>query len=102
MKNSFGQVRSGWLILVAFIAMFLAQAIFMIPGFMVFGLIEGVNELSSSNHDIMMALNKYPWIVLLVQGGGTAGAILITFLLWRFLNKKTVKADYLDMILEKT
>lgn len=92
LKNSFGQVRSGWLILVAFIAMFLAQSIFMIPGFMVFGLIEGVNELSSSNHDIMMALNKYPWIVLLVQGGGTAGAILITFLLWRFLNKETVKA----------
>jgi membrane protease YdiL (CAAX protease family) len=91
-KNSFGQVRSGWLILLAFIMMLLAQAVFMIPGFVVFGLIEGVNELAYSNQDIMVALNKYPWIVLLVQGGGTMGAIGVTFLLWRFLNKETIKA----------
>ena len=91
MKNSLGKLRSGWLILVAFIVMLLAQSIFMTPGLIIFGYMEGVNELTTSNEDIMLALEKYPWIILLVQGGGTVGAICVTFLLWRYLNKGTIK-----------
>lgn len=91
-KNGSGQVRSGWLILVALIVMLLAQSIFMIPGFVAFGMIEGANELVSSNEDIMRALDSYPWIILLVQGGGTVGAICVTFLLWRIMNKETIES----------
>ncbi len=91
LKNSLGKVRSGWIILVAFILMLIAQSVFMMPGFVIFDLIEGADEVVSSNQDIMLVLDKYPWIVLLVQGGGTVGAICVTFLLWRYLNKGTIK-----------
>lgn len=90
-KNSSGQVRSGWLILVAFIVMLFAQSIFMIPGMLIFDLIKDASELNSSDLDIMLAFDQYPWIVLLVQGGGTIGAICVTLLLWRYLNKGTIK-----------
>src|SRR5690625_993937 len=65
--------------------MFLAQAIFMTPGLVIFELMEGAGE---TNLDI---LDKYPWITLLVQGGGTVGSILIILLFWRYLNKSTLK-----------
>ena len=39
----------------------------------------------------MTALDSHPWVFLLIHGGGTAGAILATYLLWRFINKGTLK-----------
>ena len=85
LKNSAGQVRSGWLILVTFVVMFLAQAIFMTPGLVIFELMEGAG---GTNLD---AMDTYPWITLLVQGGGTVGSIFVIYLLWRYLNKGTLK-----------
>lgn len=82
LKNGLGQIRSGWIISIAFIVMLLAQFAFMTPGILVFYLVESTNNLAS--------LDKYPWITLLIQGGGTAGAICVTFLVWRYLNKGTI------------
>src|SRR5690625_809759 len=65
--------------------MFLAQSIFMTPGLIIFGLIEGAGEMN------LDTLDKYPWITLLVQGGGTVGSILIILLFWRYFNKGTLK-----------
>lgn len=88
-KNQANQVRAGWIILLAFVAMYIAQGIFMVPGIVVLTVTEGMNSMDSLH--IMDAFDKHPWISLLAQGGGTAGGILITLLLWRFINKKTVK-----------
>src|SRR5690625_8005251 len=65
--------------------MFLAQAIFMTPGLVIFELMEGAG---GTNLD---AMDTYPWITLLVQGGGTVGSIFVIYLLWRYLNKGTLK-----------
>lgn len=90
-KNQANQIRAGWVILLTFVIMFIAQGIFMIPGIVTLTVVEGVNGTNLISYDVMDAFESHPWISLLAQGGGTAGAIFITLLLWRFVNKKTVK-----------
>ena len=87
-KNQSGQVRAGWLIFLAFIAMLIVQQLFSLPGMLLLFFIEAP---SSDYQDVLSALDAHPWISLLTQGGGTAGGILITCLLWRFMNKRTLK-----------
>lgn len=90
-KNSLGQVRAGWIILVALIAMVIVQQFFTLPGVILFIFTEISVSGGFGSPDIMTSLDSHPWIFLLIQGGGTVGAILITYLLWRFINKRTIK-----------
>lgn len=87
-KNQSGQVRAGWLILLTFAAMLIVQQLFSLPGILLLFFTE---VHSSSYQDVLSALDAHPWIFLLTQGGGTVGGILTTFLLWRFINKRTMK-----------
>lgn len=86
-KNENAQVRSGWLILLAFIIMFAAQILFTIPGSIFFLLTEAVMEdggmsieLDSSNE----------WLFLSTNGLGTLGGFIATLLIWRFINRETL------------
>ncbi len=90
-KNRLGQVRAGWFISLAFIAMFLVQTIFSLPGIILLIMTEITNTANISTFDIMEALDEHPWITLITQGGGTVGGIFITILLWRFVNKRPLK-----------
>lgn len=90
-KNPFGQIRAGWLILLAFVAMLIVQQLFSLPGILLLISTESPFNGESGYLDIQTALDTHPWISLLVQGGGTAGGIVITLLLWRFLNKGSLK-----------
>ncbi|WP_318614800.1 type II CAAX endopeptidase family protein [Sporosarcina sp. YIM B06819] len=90
-KNQSGHVRAGWLILLTFAAMLIVQQLFSLPGIFLLIFTEAPFSGVSDSQDILTALDTHPWIFLLMQGGGTAGAILITFLLWRFMNKGTMK-----------
>ncbi|MBE1556967.1 CPBP family intramembrane glutamic endopeptidase [Sporosarcina limicola] len=90
-KNRSGQVRAGWLILLTFAAMLIVQQLFSLSGIFLLIFAEASFSGESGYFDVLTALDSHPWIYLLVQGGGTAGGILITFLLWRFINKGTMK-----------
>jgi uncharacterized protein len=90
-KNPSGQIRAGWLILLAFVAMLIVQQLFSLPGILLLIFTETPFSGEQGYLDIQTALDANPWIFLLVQGGGTAGGILITFLLWRFINKGSMK-----------
>lgn len=90
-KNQSGQVRAGWIILLAGVAVFLAQIIFTIPGTILLAVTEIAYSTNITNLDIMAAFDRHPWLYLLAQGGGTAAGILVTLLLWRFINKKSIK-----------
>ena len=90
-KNQLGQVRAGWIILLAFIAMLIFQQLFALPGTFLFIFTEVSFSEGFDASDIMTTLDSHPWIFLLISGGGTVGAILITYLLWRFVNKGTLK-----------
>jgi len=89
--NQNGQIRSGWIILLGLIAMYIAQGIFSIPGMIFLAVTELTHQSATITFDIMSAFENQPWVLLLTQGGGTIGGILATILLWRFLNKKTIK-----------
>lgn len=85
-KNEANQVRSGWLILSAFIIMFIGQAIFMLPGMTLVSIIEiSTGEVSV---EIDMGSISNPWMFLMTQGLGTAGGIAGTLVAWRAINKK--------------
>src|SRR6185437_1527158 len=90
-KNQSGQVRAGWLILLAFVAMLVVQQLFSLPGVFLLIFTEEPFSGELGHLDILTALDSHPWIFLLMQGGGTAGGILITYLLWRFVNKGSMK-----------
>ena len=90
-KNKSHQIRAGWLILLAFIAMLIVQQLFSLPGAFLLMIAETPFSGESGSPDIPTALDSHPWIFLLMQGSGTAGAILATFLLWRFINKGNMK-----------
>ena len=90
-KNQLGQVRAGWIILLAFIAMLIGQQLFALPGAILFIFTEVSFSEGFNTSDIMATLDSHPWIFLLINGGGTVGTILITYLLWRFINKGTLK-----------
>ncbi|MCJ7840294.1 CPBP family intramembrane metalloprotease [Lederbergia sp. NSJ-179] len=90
-KNNEGQIRAGWVIIIAFITMYISQNIFSIPGIILLAVTEITNQSASISLDIMAAFENRPWVLLLTQGGGTIGGILATLLLWKFWNKKSVK-----------
>jgi uncharacterized protein len=88
-KNESGQVRAGWLVLLAFIALIIVQQLFSLPGALLLIFAEAPSLINgeTGSADIVSALDTHPWIFLLMQGGGSVGGILITYLLWRFINK---------------
>src|SRR6185437_10076716 len=90
-KNQSGQVRAGWLILLAFVAMLIVQQLFSLPGVFLLIFMEAPFSGELGNVDILTALDSHPWVFLLMQGGSMAGGILITFLLWRFINKGNMR-----------
>lgn len=90
-KNKTGQVRSGWLVIIGFILVLFLQSILTIPGMVMLASIEGLVSLNLSNEELMLMLDSYPWLFLAVQGGGTLGGILATILLWRSINKKSLR-----------
>ena len=73
--------------LLAFIAMIIFQQLFTLPGAILFMFTEVSFSGDTGFSNIMTTLDSHPWIFLLISGGGTVGAILITYLLWRFMNK---------------
>ena len=90
-KNQSGQVRAGWFILLAFVAMLIVQQLFSLPGVFLLIFMEAPFSGELGNVDILTALDSHPWVFLLMQGGSMAGGILITFLLWRFINKGNMR-----------
>lgn len=90
-KNNAGQVRSGWFIILGFSLVLFFQSIFTIPGMGMLANLEGLASLDLSTKELMLTMDNYPWIFLAVQGGGTLGGILATLILWRFINKKSLR-----------
>lgn len=90
-KNQSGQVRAGWLILLTFVVMLIVQQLFSLPGILLLMFTEAPLSEGFSYLDMQTAFDTHPWIYLLMQGGGTAGGIVITLLLWRFINKGSMK-----------
>lgn len=85
-KNEANQVRSGWLILAAFIIMFIGQTVFMLPGLTLISIIEiSTGEISIETD---MSSISSPWLVLFTQGAGTLGGIAGTLVAWRVINKQ--------------
>src|SRR5699024_2058992 len=86
------KIRSGWLILIAFLAMTIAQYLFAIPGSIALALSEFTLDSQGTgvDGDIMSIMDRHPWIFLLSQGGSYLGAIITIILLWKFLNKQPV------------
>lgn len=71
--------------------MFVAQQLFALPGVFALLLADFSALGSGSEAEVMSALDSHPWIFLLTQGGGTVGGMLVTILLWKFMNKRTLK-----------
>ncbi|QTD40422.1 CPBP family intramembrane glutamic endopeptidase [Sporosarcina sp. Te-1] len=90
-KNKKGQVRAGWFIVPAFIAMVVAQQIFALPGLLLLIFIETPQLAGTSQVHVLEMLDNHPWFFLAMQGGGILGSILITYIFWRFINKGTWK-----------
>lgn len=85
-NNKAGQVRSGWIILIAFFFMFMGQAIFMLPGMTLLSILE----ISSGEIAVEIDMNSIsnPWMILMTQGAATFGGIAATLVVWRAINKK--------------
>src|SRR5699024_8510763 len=83
-KNKYNQVRSGWLILGAFLIVLTGQVMFTLPGGTMISLLE-----MSARHDTGGLSSAFdPYILLLTQGAGTFGAIGSTLIAFRAINKK--------------
>src|SRR5690625_3323472 len=85
-KNKANQVRSGWLIAVALIFVFIGQAIFMLPGITLLSIIDISSGGTSLQFD--MENMQSPWLILFTQGAGTLGGIAATLVIFRAINKK--------------
>lgn len=84
-KNEFGQVRSGWLIALALLMVFIGQEIFVQAGLMVKSAIHVSNEQT----DISLEPGKMsPLVLVLTQGAGTLGGLVATIIAFRTINKK--------------
>ncbi|WP_052461612.1 CPBP family intramembrane glutamic endopeptidase [Sporosarcina koreensis] len=92
MKNNKGQIRAGWLILLALVAMLVAQQIFSLPGAMLLFLYELPALTSSVEIDILQAYDGHPWLYVLTQGGAVVGSIVVTYIFWRFVNKGSLRS----------
>lgn len=84
-KNQSNQVRAGWLILIAFILMFVGQILFTIPGMAVLFITDAV--ISDSGISIEVD-GSNELIFLLTNGFGTIGGLVVTLLVWRFINRE--------------
>lgn len=89
-KNDANQVRAGWILLLAAVSMFVGQQLFALPGVFVLLFTDSSSMMTGSEADLLASFDDYPWIFLLTQGGGTIGGMLVTVLLWKFLNKGTL------------
>src|SRR5699024_9970880 len=83
-KNRSGQVRAGWIIMMAFIVVIVVQTVFQVPGSLLLAAVA-----TPENPDVLV---RHPWMFLLMQGGGTAGGIVVTIVLCCVLTKKLVLA----------
>lgn len=84
-KNEFGQVRSGWLIALALLMVFIGQEIFVQAGLMV----ESATHVSNEQTDISLEPGKMsPLVLVLTQGAGTLGGLVATIIAFRTINKK--------------
>ncbi|HLR70326.1 MAG TPA: hypothetical protein VK085_02715, partial [Pseudogracilibacillus sp.] len=92
-KNQIGQVRSGWLILLAFIIMFVGQILFTIPGSIFLVLSQAVIEDGGMSIEIE---GNNEWVFLLTNGFGTLGGLIATLLVWRFINREKFSRIGLD------
>ncbi|WLV25911.1 CPBP family intramembrane metalloprotease [Aciduricibacillus chroicocephali] len=87
-KNSNGQVRAGWLILFAFIAVFIGQGILTAGGYSLLYLLNAPGTNSSYEGVPFTIADLYPWNSFVIYGGAEIGTILFTILIWCFVNKK--------------
>lgn len=71
--NEANQLRSAWLIGLAFIFMFVGQAILLIPSLVIF---DSTDTLSAT---------------LITQASGTLGGIVATLLVWKYINKSSLR-----------
>ncbi|GKV70135.1 hypothetical protein NCCP2716_26330 [Sporosarcina sp. NCCP-2716] len=92
MKNDKGQFRAGWLIALAFVSMLVAQQIFSLPGALLLFLYELPALTSSTEMDILQIYDGHPWLYVITQGGAVVGSILVTYILWRFVNKGSLRS----------
>lgn len=90
-KNEANQIRAGWLIFLAFVAMFIIQQLFALPGGILLAIVDFPFQDGNYDMDINAAFARHSWIFLLTQGGGTVGGMLATVLLWKFVNKGTLR-----------
>jgi len=90
-KNNRGQVRAGWLILLALFTSLFTQVIFSIPGYLfaIFG--EAKKTADGMEIDIDQIFINRPWLELFTEGIGYIGGIVALLLLWKFVNKKKIK-----------
>ncbi len=89
-KNKLGKVRSGWLILLALVATMIVQSLLMIPGMVIPVMSEVLNNPNGFNVNLEELTDNSPWFILLTQGVGLIGGIVMLFILWRFVNKKRI------------
>ncbi|WP_258000408.1 CPBP family intramembrane glutamic endopeptidase [Bacillus sp. Marseille-P3661] len=85
-KNKYGLVRAGWLILAAMFFYISGQIIFSLPGFYLF---ESIRS-SEKQTEILTEISNFPWIQLMINGGGVLGSLLMTLLAWKLLNRKSI------------
>lgn len=84
-KNNDNQVRSGWLILLAFVLMFSAQIIFSMPGTIILLMSEAIIDGNGMSVELD---GSSEWVFLTTNGLGTIGGLIAVLLIWRFINKE--------------
>ncbi|MDY0395526.1 CPBP family intramembrane glutamic endopeptidase [Virgibacillus halophilus] len=90
-KNGNGQVRSGWVLILAVIVYLIGQSVFMFPGLLAWMAMEKGEILGLSESEILTKIEAFPWISLLTNGGGVIGAIIVTWLLWKLIFKRKLR-----------
>lgn len=83
LKNNANQIRSGWLIFVALLFVFIGQVMFMMPGIT----LQSIMELTAGDTSTDLGTMS-PIMILLTQGAGTIGGIAATLVVFRAINKK--------------
>lgn len=90
--NEEHQVRSGWYILLAFIIMTVGQSIFMFPGMIyILSSAETIDYTLLFEGDIYGLIGDSPMNFFLIQGIATIGGFITTLLVWKYINKGTLK-----------
>lgn len=85
--NKNKQVRSGWLIFIALVIVFIGNGIFMLPGMTLLTILEiSAGEIAIEIEGDLSTMS--PVMILLTQGAGTFGGIAATLVVFRAINKK--------------